>query len=447
MFENISDRLNLVFKKLKGHGRLKGSNIQEAIRDVRMALLEADVHYKVAKDLVESVKERAIGKDVLESLTPSQQFIKIVREELTGLMGGEWVDISLKGPSPLPFLLVGLQGSGKTTTAAKLAKLLTKKGRQPLLVPADPYRPAAVLQLMTLGKEIGMDVFDPSGEKDPRKICKGALDHAKRGFDALIIDTAGRLHIDDALMDELNDLRSILKPQEILLVADAMTGQDAVKVAKSFDNQLDIDGVVLTKMDSDARGGAALSMMAVIGSHIKYIGTGEKISAFEPFHPERMASRILGMGDVLTLIERAQEATDKKSAQEFERKLKKNSFTLEDFRKQIRQVKKMGSLESIIGMIPGLGSIKRSIDLDAGGREMTKLEAVIDSMTRSERIRPAILNGSRRKRIAMGSGTTVQDVNRVIKQYLQVKEMVKKLNKGGVKGLKKGALPFRFPGM
>jgi len=309
MFDNIRDRLNVVFKKLKGQGRLKESNIQEALRDVRMALLEADVHYKVTKNLVESVKERALGKDVLDSLTPGQHFIKIVREELTKLMGGEWVDISLKGAPPLTILLVGLQGSGKTTTAAKLAINLAKKKRSPLLVPADPYRPAAVLQLMTLGKEAGIEVYDPAGEKDPRVISKGALEQAKRGFDTVIVDTAGRLHIDDSLMSELSDLKTILNPHEILLVVDAMTGQDAIKVAQGFNDQLGINGSILTKMDSDARGGAALSMMSVTGSPIKYIGTGEKTDALEPFHPDRMASRILGMGDVLSLIERAQETT------------------------------------------------------------------------------------------------------------------------------------------
>lgn len=447
MFDNIRDRFNVVFKKLKGQGRLKESNIQEALRDVRMALLEADVHYKVTKNLVESVKVRALGKDVLNSLTPGQHFIKIVREELTKLMGGEWVDISLKGAPPLTFLLVGLQGSGKTTTAAKLAVNLARKGRSPLLAPADPYRPAAVLQLMTLGKEAGIEVYDPAGEKDPRVISKGALEQAKRGFDTLIVDTAGRLHIDDSLMSELSDLKTILNPHEILLVVDAMTGQDAIKVAQGFNDQLGINGSILTKMDSDARGGAALSMMAVTGNPIKYIGTGEKTDALEPFHPDRMASRILGMGDVLSLIERAQETTNIKDAAELEKKLRKNTFSLEDFKTQLQQIKKMGSLGSILGMIPGLGKLQKSVDVDSGEKEMVKTEAIINSMTKTERIKPAILNGSRRKRIARGSGTTVQDVNRLIKQYLQLKDMMKKMNKGGLKGLKKGGLPFNLPGM
>ena len=447
MFDNIRDRLNVVFKKLKGQGRLKESNIQEALKDVRMALLEADVHYKVTKSLVESVKERALGKDVLNSLTPGQQFIKIVREELTKLMGGEWVDISLKGAPPVTFLLVGLQGSGKTTTAAKLAINFAKKKRSPLLVPADPYRPAAVLQLMTLGKEAGIEVFDPAGEKDPRVISREALEQAKRGFDTVIVDTAGRLHIDDSLMSELSDLKTILNPHEILLVVDAMTGQDAVKVAQGFNDQLGINGSILTKMDSDARGGAALSMMSVTGSPIKYIGTGENTDALEPFHPDRMASRILGMGDVLSLIERAQETTEKKDAEELEKKLRKNTFSLEDFKTQLQQIKKMGSLGNILGMIPGLGKLQQSVDVGTGEKEMMKTEAIINSMTKTERIKPVILNGSRRKRIARGSGTTVQDVNRLIKQYLQLKDMMKKMNKRGLKGLKRGRLPFKLPGM
>lgn len=447
MFDNIRDRLDVVFKKLKGQGRLKESNIQEALKDVRMALLEADVHYKVTKNLVEAVKERALGKEVLNSLTPGQQFIKIVREELTKLMGGEWVDISLKGPAPLTFLLVGLQGSGKTTTAAKLAINFAKKKRSPLLVPADPYRPAAVLQLMTLGKEAGIEVFDPAGEKDPRVISRRALEQAKRGFDTVIVDTAGRLHIDDSLMSELSDLKTILNPHEILLVVDAMTGQDAVKVAQGFNDRLGINGSILTKMDSDARGGAALSMMSVTGSPIKYIGTGENTDALEPFHPDRMASRILGMGDVLSLIERAQETTEKKDAEELEKKLRKNTFSLDDFKTQLQQIKKMGSLGNILGMIPGLGKLQQSVDVGAGEKEMVKTEAIINSMTKTERIKPVILNGSRRKRIARGSGTTVQDVNRLIKQYLQLKDMMKKMNKGGFKGLKRGRLPFKLPGM
>lgn len=447
MFDNIRDRLDVVFKKLKGQGRLKESNIQEALKDVRMALLEADVHYKVTKNLVEAVKERALGKDVLNSLTPGQQFIKIIKEELTKLMGGEWVDISLKGPAPLTFLLVGLQGSGKTTTAAKLAINFAKKKRSPLLVPADPYRPAAVLQLMTLGKEAGIEVFDPAGEKDPRVISRRALEQAKRGFDTVIVDTAGRLHIDDSLMSELSDLKTILNPHEILLVVDAMTGQDAVKVAQGFNDRLGINGSILTKMDSDARGGAALSMMSVTGSPIKYIGTGENTDALEPFHPDRMASRILGMGDVLSLIERAQETTEKKDAEELEKKLRKNTFSLDDFKTQLQQIKKMGSLGNILGMIPGLGKLQKTVDVGAGEKEMVKTEAIINSMTKTERIKPVILNGSRRKRIARGSGTTVQDVNRLIKQYLQLKDMMKKMNKGGFKGLKRGRLPFKLPGM
>ncbi|MFQ5900330.1 MAG: signal recognition particle protein [Thermodesulfobacteriota bacterium] len=451
MFEKIRDRLGHVFKKLKGQGRLKESNIQEALRDVRIALLEADVHYKVTKDLIEAIKVRAIGKEVLESLTPGQHFVKIVKEELTRLMGGDLKDLSLKGPSPVTLMLVGLQGSGKTTTAAKLGRYLSlKKGRTPLLIPADPYRPAATLQLQSIGKANDIEVFEPEGKKDPRDISRSALEYAGKGFDTTIVDTAGRLHIDNALMDELSDLKAILKPQEILLVVDAMTGQDAVKVAESFNDQLGIDGVILTKMDGDARGGAALSMTSVIGSPVKFIGTGEKADALEPFHPDRMASRILGMGDVLTLIEQVQETTDRKATKDLEKRLRKNAFTLEDFKAQMQQIKKMGSLENIVGMIPGLGKLQKSVKIDPENRDIIKVEAIINSMTKRERINTTILNGSRRKRIAMGSGTTVQDVNRVIKQYLQIKDMIKKMNKKGSRGfmgLKRGMLPFNIPGM
>ena len=444
MFDNLSDRLNSVFKKLKGHGKLSEKNIEDGLREVRMALLEADTHYKVVKQLIAGIKERAIGQEVLSSLTPGQQVIKIVNDELTALMGSEHEDLNLGGPSPAPVMLVGLQGSGKTTTAGKLAVFLRKSGRKPYLVPVDVYRPAAIDQLSKLAGELSVPVYPSTTDMEPVEIAKKARDAAaKEGCDTLILDTAGRLHVDEALMAELANLKKALQPSDIMLVADAMTGQDAVNIAQSFDEALDIDGVVLSKMDGDARGGAALSIKAITGKPIKFIGVGEKSSALEPFHPERMASRILGMGDMLSFIEKAQGAVDEKKAADLEKKLRKNEFTLEDFRDQMAQVRKMGSLSDIIKMIPGAGKNKQLQNMDVDDGELVKIEAIINSMTRKERRQHQIINGSRRKRIANGSGTSVQDVNKLLKNYSQVLKMIKKMNKGGLsKGLGRGMMPF-----
>jgi signal recognition particle subunit SRP54 len=443
MFDNLSDRLSEVFKKLKGHGKLSESNIQEGLREVRMALLEADVHYKVAKQLIGDIKERALGQEVMTSLTPGQQVIKIVNETLTELMGGQLADIDLSGPRPAAVMLVGLQGSGKTTSAGKLAVLLRKRGRVPFLVPADVYRPAAIDQLKTLGAQLDVPVFAATPEMDPVEICRAAGAAAqKAGCDTLLLDTAGRLHIDEGLMAELGRIRETVHPSDILLVADAMTGQDAVNIADSFDKALDIGGVILTKMDGDARGGAALSIKSITGKPIKFIGVGEKLSELEPFHPDRMASRILGMGDVMTMIEKAQAAVDEKEAAELQKKLRKSQFTLEDFRDQMVRIRKMGSLTDLLSMIPGLGKSKQLKNLDVDEKEFVRIEAIINSMTPVERRQHTIINGSRRQRIARGSGTSIQDVNKLLKNYAQMMKMMKKITKGGMRGLSRGMLPF-----
>ena len=443
MFDTLSDKLNSVFKQLKGQGKLSEKNIADGLRAVRLALLEADVHYQVVKQLVADIKARALGKEVMGSLTPGQQVVKIVNESLTQLMGETHQGLNLAGEKPVAVMLVGLQGSGKTTTAGKLAVMLRKTGKQPYLVPADVYRPAAIDQLKTLGGQLGVPVFDSTPDMDPVKMCQAARVAAqKAGCDTLLLDTAGRLHIDETLMDELSRIRASVKPTDILLVADAMTGQDAVNIAKSFDERLDIGGVVLTKMDGDARGGAALSIRSITGKPIKFIGVGEKLSELEAFHPDRMASRILGMGDVLTMIEKAQEVVDEKKAVELEKKLRKNQFTLEDFRDQMRQIRKMGSLTDILGMIPGMGKLKQMKNLQVDEKELVHIEAIINSMTPKERHQHGIINGSRRKRIAAGSGTRVQDVNRLLKNYAQVMKMMNKINKGGMRGLGRGMLPF-----
>ncbi|BBO78828.1 signal recognition particle protein [Desulfosarcina widdelii] len=443
MFDALSDKLNSVFKQLKGQGKLSEKNIADGLRAVRMALLEADVHYQVVKRLVADIKERALGQEVMGSLTPGQQVVKIVNESLTRLMGDTHEGLNLAGEKPVAVMLVGLQGSGKTTTAGKLAVLLRKEGKQPYLVPADIYRPAAIDQLKKVGGQLGVPVFDSTPEMNPVDICQQARVAAhKAGCDTLVLDTAGRLHIDEELMGELARIRTALKPTDILLVADAMTGQDAVNIAKSFDERLDIGGVVLSKMDGDARGGAALSIRSITGKPIKFIGVGEKLSDLEAFHPDRMASRILGMGDVLTMIEKAQEVVDEKQAAELEKKLRKNQFTLEDFRDQMRQIRKMGSLTDILGMIPGMGKVKQMKNLQVDEKELVHIEAIINSMTPMERRQHSIINGSRRKRIAAGSGTRVQDVNRLLKNYTQVMKMMKKINKGGMRGLGRGMLPF-----
>ena len=443
MFDNLSDKLNTVFKNLKGHGKLTPKNIEEGLKAVRMALLEADVHYKVAKKFIAAIKERALGQEVMESLTPGQQVIKIVDQELTELMGGRLENLNLSGSHPVSIMLVGLHGSGKTTTAGKLAVYLRKQGRKPYLVPADIYRPAAIDQLNKLGDQLGVPVFPSNPEIDPVKICQQARTTAHRELcDTLLIDTAGRLHIDEKLMTELCRIKDAVKPSDILLVADAMTGQDAVNIAESFNNTLNIGGVILTKMDGDARGGAALSIKSVTDKPIKFIGVGEKLSDLEPFHPDRMSSRILGMGDVLTMIEKAQTIVDEKKAIELEKRLRKNEFTLEDFRDQMVQIRKMGSISELINMIPGMGKIKQLKNLEVDENEFIKIEAIINSMTPQERHQHTLIKGSRRKRIAKGSGTSVQDINNLLKNYTQVVKMMKKINKGGMRGLGRGMLPF-----
>jgi len=443
MFDNLSDRLNSVFKKLKGHGKLTEKNIEEGLKEVRMALLEADVHYKVAKKFIGDIKKRALGQEVMASLTPGQQVIKIVDQELTDLMGGRLEDLNLSGSHPVSLMLVGLQGSGKTTTAGKLAVYLRKKGRKPYLVPADIYRPAAIDQLNKLGDQLAVPVFPSNPEKGPVKICQEARTAAHKELcDTLIIDTAGRLHIDEELMNELCRIKDAVKPSDILLVADAMTGQDAVNIAESFNNVLNIGGIILTKMDGDVRGGAALSIKSVTDKPIKFIGVGEKLSDLEPFHPDRMSSRILGMGDVLTMIEKAQTVFDEKKAVELEKRLRKNEFTLEDFRDQMVQIRKMGSMSELINMIPGMGKNKHLKNLEVDENEFIKIEAIINSMTPQERRQHTLIKGSRRKRIAKGSGTSVQDINNLLKNYTQVVKMMKKINKGGMRGIGQGMLSF-----
>lgn len=443
MFENLSDKLDGVFKKLKGQGKLTEKNIEDGLKQVRMALLEADVHYRVVKKFIAGIRERALGREVLGSLTPAQQVVKIVNEELTTLMGSGHDELNLSGTHPVSVMLVGLQGSGKTTSAGKLAVWLRKKGRRPYLVPADVYRPAAIDQLQKIGGQIDVPVHPSTTEMNPVGICMEARTAAHReGCDTLLLDTAGRLHIDQSLMEELQWIRDALKPSDTLLVADAMTGQDAVNIAKAFDDALDIGGVLLSKMDGDARGGAALSIRSITGKPVKFIGVGEKLADLEAFHPDRMASKILGMGDVLTLIEKAQSVVDEKQAVELERKLRKSEFTLEDFRDQMNQVRKMGSLTDLVGMIPGLGKAKHMKNLQVDEGELVRIEAIINSMTPQERRHHNLINGSRRKRIAKGSGTHVQDVNRLLKNYTQVVKMMKKFSKGGMRGMGRGMMPF-----
>ena len=443
MFDSLSEKLDSAFKRLKGHGTLTEKNISEGLREVRMALLEADVNFKVVKQFIADIKERSLGQEVMSSLTPGQQIVKIVNEELAELMGGMHEELNLSGTHPVALMLVGLQGSGKTTTTGKLAIHLRKKGRKPFLVPADVYRPAAIEQLQKLGTQLDVPVFESNLEMRPVEICQQArIEAHKAGCDTVLLDTAGRLHIDEELMGELQQIKAAVRPSDILLVADAMTGQDAVNMAKAFDDALGIGGVVLTKMDGDARGGAALSIKSITQKPIKFIGVGEKLNDLEAFHPDRMASRILGMGDVLTMIEKAQEAVDAKEAAVLEKKLRKNQFTLEDFRDQLTQVRKMGSLSELMGMIPGMGKMKQMKNFEVDDNELVRIEAIINSMTPKERRHHAIINGSRRRRIAKGSGTKVQDVNQLLKNYTQVMKMMKKLNKGGMRGLGRGMLPF-----
>ena len=438
MFESINEKLEAVFKKLKGRGLLKEEDVGLALKEIRLALLEADVNFKVAKEFVEKIKAKAVGKDVLESLTPGQQVVKIVNEELCELLGRANSRITLSPNPPTVVMMVGLQGSGKTTTSAKLARFFKKEGRRPMLVACDLQRPAAIDQLITLGGQIGVNVFSSREIKDPVVLAGEAVKKAKtEANDILIIDTAGRLHVDEALMNELKKIREDIGPWEILLVADAMTGQDAVNIAKQFNEQIGIDGIVLTKMDGDARGGAALSIRAITGKPIKFIGVGEKIDMIEPFHPERIASRILGMGDMLSLIEQAQKTFDQKEAEDLQKRILEDSFTFDDLKEQLKKIRSMGPLENILGMIPGLSKVK-NVTVDE--REFVKIEAIIDSMTKKEKMNHSLINGSRRRRIAIGSGTTVADVNKVIKQYLELRKMLKMF-----KGKKSIRMPKLFP--
>jgi signal recognition particle subunit SRP54 len=437
MFDNLSDKFQKIFKNLKGQGKLTEANIKEALREVRMALLEADVHYKVAKDFVAGIASRAVGLEVMQSLTPGQQVIKIVHEELTKLMGGAAEPLRLTGRIPVAVMMVGLQGSGKTTTTGKLARKLVQDGRRPCLVPADVYRPAAIDQLKTLAGQLKLPVYPSSALQKPEDIARESINYSRlQNCDTLLVDTAGRLHIDAELMDELSRLKEVLQPSEILLVADSMTGQDAVQIAGAFNEKLGLSGIVLTKLDGDARGGAALSIRSVTQCPIKLIGVGEKLDALEVFHPDRMSSRILGMGDVLTMIEKAQETFDAEQAQELANKFRQDTFTLEDFRNQLRQVKKLGSFEQILGMLPGMGILKELKKVQVDQKEFVRMEAIINSMTKEERRNADILNAGRRKRIADGSGTTVQDVNRLLKSYADSRKMMRQMM-GATGGKKK----------
>lgn len=435
-FEGLSEKLNNVFKKLKSHGKLTENDVKEAMREVRLALLEADVSYKVVKDFVKSVTERAIGEEVLSSLTPAQQVIKIVNEELCSLMGNSNARINFASKPPTIIMMCGLQGSGKTTHSAKLAKLLKKEGHRPLLAACDIYRPAAINQLQVVGQKADVKVFE-MGQISPVTIAGEALKYAKDyGHDILIIDTAGRLHIDEALMQELKDIKALVNPDEIMLVVDAMTGQDAVNVAQSFDEAVGITSILMSKLDSDTRGGAALSVLSVTGKPIKYVGMGEKLDDFEQFHPERMASRILGMGDVLTLIEKAENVMSQKEAEKLTQKFKENKFDMDDLLNQMKQIKKMGSMKSIIGMLPGVGDKIKDADIDES--QLNRVEAIITSMTKAERAKPSIINASRKKRIAKGSGTKVEEVNRLLRQFEQMQKVMKQFTgKGGKMSLRK----------
>lgn len=448
-FSGLAEKLQETFKKLRGKGKLSENDVNEAMREVRLALLEADVNFKVVKDFITKVKERAIGQEVLQSLTPAQQVIKIVHDELTQLMGGTQSKLATASKPPTILMLVGLQGAGKTTTCGKLANLLRKQGKRPLLVAGDIYRPAAIKQLEILGKQLDIPVFSLGDKQSPVEIAKAAVLHAnKYGNDPVIIDTAGRLHINEELMAELLSIKAQVHPQEILLVVDSMTGQDAVNVAETFHDLLGLDGVILTKLDGDTRGGAALSVKAVTGRPIKFVGLGEKLDALEPFYPERMASRILGMGDVLTLIEKAQANFDAEKAKEMERKLRQQHFTLEDFLEQLQQMKSMGPLEDLLGMIPGMGKVKQLKNLQVDEKELVHTEAIIKSMTREERRNPDLINGSRKRRIALGSGTSVQSVNRLLKQFSEAQKMMRQFGDMAhmsKKHAKKGKKAIKFP--
>ncbi|MCM3742807.1 signal recognition particle protein [Sporosarcina luteola] len=442
-FEGLAQRLQGTLQKIKGKGKISEADVKEMMREVRFALIEADVNLKVVKEFVKTVSERAVGQDVMKSLTPGQQVVKIVKDELTNLMGGEQNPIQFARKSPTVIMMVGLQGAGKTTTTGKLATVLRKRhNKKPLLVAADVYRPAAIQQLETLGKQLTMPVFSLGTDVSPVEIARQAIAEAeKEHHDVVIIDTAGRLHVDENLMQELKDIRELSKPDEVFLVVDAMTGQDAVNVAKSFDEAIGITGVVLTKLDGDTRGGAALSIRSVTQKPIKFVGMGEKMDALEPFHPERMASRILGMGDVMSLIEKAQENVDEEKAKELEQKFRTQTFTLDDFLDQLQQVKKMGPLDEILKMMPGMNKIKGLENAQVDESQMGRVEAVIRSMTIAERTTPEIINANRRKRIAKGSGTSIQEVNRLLKQFEDMKKMVKQMTNMQQKGKKKMKMP------
>jgi signal recognition particle subunit SRP54 len=444
VFESLSEKLQNALGKLKGKGKLSEKDVDIAMREVRLALLEADVNFKVVKDFVKRVKSRAVGVEVMESLTPGQQVIKIVNEELTNLMGEKEEKLNLSPTPPTVILMCGLQGAGKTTTSGKLAYNLKKQNKSPLLVACDVYRPAAIKQLEVVGERVGVPVFSMGDKNSPVDIAKAAMEYGKKSNnDYIIIDTAGRLHIDEELMGELQNIHEAVNPDDVLLVVDAMTGQDAVNVAETFNEKLEISGIILTKLDGDARGGAALSIRAVTGKPIKFVGMGEKMDQLEPFHPDRMASRILGMGDVLSLIEKAQASIDEKKALELEKKIRSQQFTLDDFLEQLDQMKNLGPLDELIGMIPGVNS--RAIkDLNVDEKEIVRIQAIIQSMTREERENPSIIDSSRRKRIAMGSGTNVQDVNRLLKQFKETKKMMKRFSDMEKTMKKKGKFGFPF---
>jgi signal recognition particle subunit SRP54 len=437
MFESLTGKLELTFKKLRGQGKITEKNIDDALRDVRLALLEADVHVKVVRSFLDAVKAKSLGQEVLQSLTSEQQFLKIVRDELIALLGGEHHELDLKAAPPVVIMLVGLQGSGKTTTLAKLARHLKKdKKRNPYLLPADVYRPAAIDQLKILGREVELPVHDSNPGISPVALCQQALEEAKKRFcDVLLIDTAGRLHIDDELMEELSAIKTAVHPYHIVFVADAMTGQDAVNQAMGFDAKLGLTGIILTKLDGDARGGAALSIREMVGKPILFSGVGEKLDALEPFYPDRLASRILGMGDVLSLIDKVQQNFEEKEAAQLQKAFQKQQFTLEEFQLQLQQIKKMGSVGSLLELIPGGNKLASQVDAEQAEKEMKRVEAIINSMTLEERRNPAVLNGSRRRRIAQGSGTTVTDVNRLMKQFMEMKKMMQRVSKLGMRSL------------
>ncbi len=430
MFENLSTRLQKTLKDLKGEGRISERHVQDVMREIRMALLEADVNFKVVRDFVSEVRDKALGEEVLKSLSPGQQVVKIVKDELVHLLGDEPEKLLFSKQSPSSLMMIGLQGSGKTTTTGKLGSWLSKNGKRPLMVSVDVYRPAAIKQLEVIGKALELPVFE-SSEMKPAERVKQALTHCRNtGYDTLLIDTAGRLHIDDDLMTELEMIRKLADPSEILLVSDAMTGQDAVNSASEFNRRMELTGIIMTKLDGDARGGAALSIRSVTGTPIKFVGTGEKYDALEVFHPERLAGRILGMGDVLTLIEKAEEVADEEQAREMLKKIRKNQFSLEDFRDQLKQIRRLGPLDQIIGLLPKMGPLKGLGDVNIDEKQFAHLEAIINSMTVRERLNYKIINGSRRKRIALGSGRPVSEVNRLIKQYMQTRKMMQRLTKG-----------------